>query len=554
MRIQKIRIISNNICYGPEPSQKDEVEQHLTISANGRVVLSRYNYGQEPGKYELSSRKKISITEENAYIILNAIGIYFESNSVDVFTTDIGTWDLVITGEDGERTYSGSLCNSLEVNGDDLSDLIRDILGIENLFVFDGNYKPDRIEKININYHRVSKIKPKAPVNETIKYVTWDYSEQLILERKSDTIKHIQRIGTGCVITKEYYVEEGVSGFLDDIDEDSIFETVKGNTQDNVDNPNEKKDYVIMVDFKKKDQLILNGTYDKDGLPEDWPELAQKITSFMQFYGFGEILDPSIYRKVIKRAGKYIFCSVEFNEGGRSYYYLTEDDTISIGDFVLVPVGNDGNITVVEIVNIEYFSEEDAPFPIEKTKYIIKKCTHDDFNVTKFNNAEENESYIHSVSDKKLKRNTWTEIRNQEDIDKLMYDFGGFHDGCLKELRYLSGEYVNKDLSMYPLNSERNIYTIFQRQWKNPSVIEMVFEGVECMTLNPRNEDYDGIIYGAYMVIQDGRFIWFDCDDFKDDYRELYKYNDVTWIKAETVKWRVVDNYLGDEDVFIYRD
>lgn len=48
MRIQKIRIISNNICYGPEPSQKDEVEQHLTISANGRVVLSRYNYGQEP--------------------------------------------------------------------------------------------------------------------------------------------------------------------------------------------------------------------------------------------------------------------------------------------------------------------------------------------------------------------------------------------------------------------------------------------------------------------------------------------------------------------------
>ncbi len=335
MRMQKIRIISNNICYGPEPSQKDEVGQHLTISANGLVVLSRYNYGQEPGKYELSSRKKISITEENAYIILNDIGIYFESNSVDVFTTDMGTWDLVIIGEDGEGTYSGSLCNSLEVNGDDLSDLIRDILGIENLFVFDGNYKPDRIEK---------------------------------------------------------------------------------------------------------------------------------------------------------------------------------------------------------------------------TKYIIKKCTHDDFNVTKFNNAEENESYIHSVLDKKLEGNTWTEIRNQEDIDKLMYDFGGFHDGCLKELRYLSGEYVNKDLSMYPLNSERNIYAIFQRQWKNPSVIEMVFEGVECMTLNPCNEDYDGIIYGAYMVIHDGKFIWFDCDDFKDDYRELYEYNDVTWIKAETVKWRVVDNYLGDEDVFIYRD
>ncbi len=64
MRIQKIRIISNNICYGPEPTQKDEVEQHLTISANGRVVLSRYNYGQEPGKYELSSRKKLVLQKK----------------------------------------------------------------------------------------------------------------------------------------------------------------------------------------------------------------------------------------------------------------------------------------------------------------------------------------------------------------------------------------------------------------------------------------------------------------------------------------------------------
>lgn len=37
MLIRKIRIISNNICYGSEPSPKDEVEQHLTISANGRI-------------------------------------------------------------------------------------------------------------------------------------------------------------------------------------------------------------------------------------------------------------------------------------------------------------------------------------------------------------------------------------------------------------------------------------------------------------------------------------------------------------------------------------
>ena len=64
-----------------------------------------------------------------------------------------------------------------------------------------------------------------------------------------------------------------------------------------------------------------------------------------------------------------------------SYYYLTDDDSIEIGDFVLVPAGKDNHEAVVEVVNIEYFSEENVPLPIEKTKRIIRKCTDDDFDL-----------------------------------------------------------------------------------------------------------------------------------------------------------------------------
>jgi hypothetical protein len=39
LQIQTVRIISNNICFGPEPLPDDEVEQHLTISASGRIWL-----------------------------------------------------------------------------------------------------------------------------------------------------------------------------------------------------------------------------------------------------------------------------------------------------------------------------------------------------------------------------------------------------------------------------------------------------------------------------------------------------------------------------------
>ena len=126
--------------------------------------------------------------------------------------------------------------------------------------------------------------------------------------------------------------------------------------------------------------LVIKGTYDKNGLPSDFPELAEDILDFMQFYGIGEILNPSVYMKAKRKTNDYIFCSVEFSESGKSYYYTTEDDTLEIGDDVLVPVGNDGHTAIVKIVNIEYFPEDKVPFPLDKAKSIIGKCTEDELN------------------------------------------------------------------------------------------------------------------------------------------------------------------------------
>jgi len=87
-----------------------------------------------------------------------------------------------------------------------------------------------------------------------------------------------------------------------------------------------------------------------------------------------------VYLKAKRKSGDYIFCSVEFDEGGKSYYYLTEDNSLSIGDLVLVPVGKDGHTAIVEIVNVEYFSENKVSFPLYRLKQIIRKCKDEDFN------------------------------------------------------------------------------------------------------------------------------------------------------------------------------
>lgn len=60
---------------------------------------------------------------------------------------------------------------------------------------------------------------------------------------------------------------------------------------------------------------------------------------------------------------------------------MTEDDSIKIGDFVLVPTGENNYNTVVEVVDIKYFNEENVPISIEKTKRIICKCTDEKVNL-----------------------------------------------------------------------------------------------------------------------------------------------------------------------------
>lgn len=350
---KKIRIVSNNICYGPCPEPADEVEQHITINSEGRVWFSAYVYGLGVGKHTKSRTKHYKVEKAVAEKVPNAVASYFSKEYVEIFATDIGDWNMEITNTDDETyNFRGSLCAVFEVDGIDLSDLIRDALEMDDLYVFDGNCKPDKVNRITVDYHRVTRIKPKQPINDNTEYVIWDYTEQLIIDRESETIDYIQNIGTGCVISHKYKVEGGIENLLDNWDADDLFSNVAGNPPDVVESPNETKEYVITVDFRKSPQRIIHGTYDKNGLPDDWAEFAETVFSFMRFYGFREMLDPSVYNKAKRRKNDYIFCSVTFDEGYKSYYYLTDDDSIEVGDYVLVPAGKDNHTAIVEVVKI----------------------------------------------------------------------------------------------------------------------------------------------------------------------------------------------------------
>ncbi|MBV4432731.1 hypothetical protein KM803_15615, partial [Clostridium tyrobutyricum] len=131
---------TNNICYGLEPSPKDEVEQHLTISANGRVWFTGYNYTSDFGKYEISRKCQFSIDKSITEELLTLFAKYCESEPMVCYATDIGIWEMEIMDVENKKyIFKGSLCGGVSVGDTDLTEYIREYIAIDNLFAFSGS-------------------------------------------------------------------------------------------------------------------------------------------------------------------------------------------------------------------------------------------------------------------------------------------------------------------------------------------------------------------------------------------------------------------------------
>lgn len=371
-KLQKFQLVSNSIDYGPCPNIEDEVEQRLTITANGRVWLSRYRFGTAGDRYELIDKTHFSIPSNDANEILVAVTNYFACENNILISTDAGVWNLALTNEKGKIfKISGNLFEYQETQLDGISDLIRTKLCRNDLLVFDGN--PNKIDRIEIKYSRITKIKPKIiPEGATWDYVTWNHKENLTIDRDTETIEHIKELGSGCKITSNYYVQDGVVSFLDDINLEDFFD-IEGDPPDVIEDTFETKKYSITVYTKYDGKKVITGTFDKNGLPKIWPQFIDEVFEFIAFYGLGELFDEDIYRKEKRRQTDLVFCNVTFEDVGQTYCYLSDTDSYCVGDLVVVPTGRDNHDSVAKIKSIEYHQIEDAPFPMERIKRIIKK-------------------------------------------------------------------------------------------------------------------------------------------------------------------------------------
>ena len=145
--VKKIQILSNNLCYGPAPDECDEIEQHLTIRADGKFWLTRYDYGDGSGKYRLTKKSQGQMYPGKVDGIIDRLKDLLQVDPIIFAVTDCGNWKIKVTFEDGTIIpFSGSLANVHPIQSE-ISQMIRIELDMYDLFLLDGDTSEPRFEQ-----------------------------------------------------------------------------------------------------------------------------------------------------------------------------------------------------------------------------------------------------------------------------------------------------------------------------------------------------------------------------------------------------------------------
>lgn len=377
-RIQEILLVSDRGSELPPLLQSIETMQELKILRDGRIDFTGYGMMDVEGPRCFREKQRRLEPQPTQWLFSR-----FEACFGDGFEcteqSGPGSWTLRITNTEGQVFgLSGSLCCHFEVENADLSDLLRSFTGIENLLAFDGNNECDAVARIQIEYRRCMQYElPAQTPGGNVAYGTSVYLEGLCLDGLEDTIEYTQNFDNECRVSRTYRLESEVMALLDELDLSGLFASIRGNPADAVDTPLESKDYKISLYTWHGQRRVIEGSFDRHGLPDDWAEFAQGVLSIIKPFDSYELLDSSIFGKAKRRASDYIVCSVAFDDYGPTYYYLADDDRFAVGDRVLVPVGRNKRETVATIEEIEYFGEENLPFPLERLKHIVGKQGQD---------------------------------------------------------------------------------------------------------------------------------------------------------------------------------
>lgn len=355
-RLKNMRIIHEKRNFAENPYSTGEIRQCITLGNLGDIEFTTYTSAKHGGGYDPSVNQKFAITSKAKNKIFNAVSHYCFKNHIDTDKPNTDKATVEFTNSVG-KTYTYTLYSNDYFYG--LRNIILSEVKIDNLFLSSENPNLIIIKALTIHYSRMPNTNNPA----------LDYFERLVLNRDSGTVEYTRKAGLKSEVSYKFKNINRVKRLFTQFDDKTLFtDRISGN------NYGENR-YTITVDYERQPSRTITGCFDRDGLPEDFIPFAETIREFMSRNCIGDMFNPSLYMRTKHSATKYIFCGVTFAGGRKIYYYITDDETLRPGDYVLVPTGEDDYPTFAQIASIKSYAPENVPFPVKYTKRIIRRCT-----------------------------------------------------------------------------------------------------------------------------------------------------------------------------------
>lgn len=359
--LKKIRIRSYR---ATDPSMPGfDEEQLLEITRDGTAKLTQ----KTP---EGTEKVKTHISQADADYIFAAFSEVFASYRRERIPSVSGHWRARLLTDDNEvYFYHGANGQDYRYHNESLTDILRQRTGMPELFGL--NVKTEaksNVKSIEISLEQTATDEVKDKYASEYGICIHDINEWLLVSSEG-TLTYNRRIAKIGRVSLQYELKDKVAEFLKLYEDRDVFSRPKGNSPDTVQNEI-RKTYKIVVTRDDGESSVLEDSFDKDGLPDNWADFVGRLKDFFQDQSLGVLFDSRVYAKVLRKNNEVAFCGVDIDGVVGTRYYRCGDE-ICEGDTVVVPTPMKHTSAIGRVVEIRYCPKDQIPKEMAQAQEIL---------------------------------------------------------------------------------------------------------------------------------------------------------------------------------------
>lgn len=359
--LKKIRIRSYR---ATDPSMPGfDEEQLLEITRDGTAKLTQ----KTP---EGTEKVKTHISQADADYIFAAFSEVFASYRRERIPSVSGHWRARLLTDDNEvYFYHGANGQDYRYHNESLTDILRQRTGMPELFGL--NVKTEaksNVKSIEISLEQTATDEVKDKYASEYGICIHDINEWLLVSSEG-TLTYNRRIAKIGRVSLQYELKDKVAEFLKLYEDRDVFSRPKGNSPDTVQNEI-RKTYKIVVTRDDGESSVLENSFDKDGLPDNWADFVGRLKDFFQDQSLGVLFDSRVYAKVLRKNNEVAFCGVDIDGVVGTRYYRCGDE-ICESDTVVVPTPMKHTMAIGRVVEIRHYPKDQIPKELARAQEIL---------------------------------------------------------------------------------------------------------------------------------------------------------------------------------------